>query len=102
MACADTGKQALWMRQLLLDLCWDVSKIRILVDNQATVAMLKNQNVSNRSKHIDVRYFFLREHIESGSVSVDFVSTHSNVADLLTKALPVVKFSQHVRGMGMQ
>jgi hypothetical protein len=102
MACADTGKQALWMRQLLLDLGWDVPSIRILVDNQATVAMLKNQNVSNRSKHIDVRYFFLREHIEGGSVIVDFVSTHSNVADLLTKALPVVKFSQHVRGMGMQ
>ena len=102
MACAEAGKQALWLAQLMADMGWPAKAVRLLGDNQATLHMLRNASVSQRSKHIEVRHFFLRDHILAGAVSVEFVASQANMADALTKALPAVKLAQHMRGFGMR
>ena len=57
-------------------------------DNKACQLFADHAGNFNRTKHIDVRYHFVRERITKGNVRVDYVSTAENVADIFTKALP--------------
>ena len=63
-----------------------VSPLIIRVDNQAAIALANNAVHHQRSKHIDIRYFRIRDEIENGRVSVIYVPTGENISDLLTKA----------------
>ncbi|GKC14525.1 retrovirus-related pol polyprotein from transposon TNT 1-94 [Tanacetum coccineum] len=58
-------------------------------------------NVFSRSRHIDVRYHFIKEHVEKGIVELFFVETEYQIADLFTKALPEDRFKYLVRRVGM-
>ena len=66
--------------------------MRVMVDNQATIALLKNPVNNRRSKHIDVRHMWVRELVENGMVSLHYVRTDENIADYLTKPLQGEKF----------
>ena len=57
-------------------------------DNKACQLFADHAGNFNRTKHIDVRYHFVRERIAKGCVRVDYVATAENVADIITKALP--------------
>ena len=59
--------------------------VKIGVDNKGTVALAKNPIHQQRSKHIDVRYHFLRDAVTSGIVDLSYVPSNENVADVLTK-----------------
>jgi hypothetical protein len=60
--------------------------VTIYVDNQAVIALSKNAVQHQRSKHIDIRYFRVRDEVEQGRIAVIYVPTGENTADLLTKA----------------
>ena len=60
----------------------------IFSDSQSAIALAHNPVVRGRTKHIDVHYHFVRDYIEEGRVSLEYVSTSDNIADLLTKPLP--------------
>ncbi len=60
-------------------------------DNQGTMALATNPSNHKRTKHIDVRYHYIRESIENGSIRVEYVKTADQAADGLTKALGAIK-----------
>ena len=66
------------------------------VDNQGAIALAKNPVHHQRSKHIDIKYHFIRSQVEDGSVQLMYVPTSNNVADIFTKALPKQKLNNFV------
>ena len=56
---------------------------------------------SERTKHIDIRYFYCRDKIEDGTVSVSYIATQHNLADLFTKPLSRIRFQELLKALGM-
>ena len=80
-------QESLYLRKLLTFM-YDAdveSNVMIGVDNQGTIQLAKNLVHQQRSKHIDVRYHFLRDAVSDGIVMLYYVPTNENVADVLTK-----------------
>ena len=73
------------------------NKIEILEDNEGAKAMAENPLSSGRSKHIDVRWHFLRDLVESGDAKIVHVASEWQHADVLTKALPATLFRDTAR-----
>jgi hypothetical protein len=96
MAAGVTAKDALWMRHLLPELGFPLTgPLQIQCDNQACIALIKNPMCTSQAKHIDIIHHFLRERVASGELSIAFVSSDLNVADLFTKPLEWPAFSVH-------
>jgi hypothetical protein len=87
-ACACT-QEAVYLRQLLSDLgASSPGPIVIYEDNQGCIALGHNPIYHKRSKHIAIRYHFVRERIQSGDIKLSYLPTDQQLADLLTKPLP--------------
>nr|GEZ47738.1 retrovirus-related Pol polyprotein from transposon TNT 1-94 [Tanacetum cinerariifolium] len=92
--------QVLWMRTQLIDYGFHFDKIPMYCDSKAAIAILCNPVQHSHTKHIDVRYHFIKEKVEKGIVELFFVRTKYQLADLFTKALPVERFKYLVRRLG--
>lgn len=64
-----------------------------MCDNQSAIHLIKNPVFHQRTKHIDVRYHFIRELQENGDININFVPTENQLADPFTKPLPNPRFS---------
>ena len=71
-----------------------VRPVTVFEDNVGTIAIAKHSQLSGRTKHIDLRHKFLQQEIESGAISVEYVETLRQIADILTKALPFPAFAK--------
>nr|GEX11480.1 ribonuclease H-like domain, reverse transcriptase, RNA-dependent DNA polymerase [Tanacetum cinerariifolium] len=94
--------QALWLKRLLSKLThYEEDKVTKRVNNKSAIALMKNPIFHRRSKHIDTKYHFIRECIEKENILVEFVSGEYQRADILTKALPKIKFltMRHLIGL---
>ena len=69
-----------------------VQATKMYCDNQGAIALVKNPVKHGRSKHIDIRYHFTREHIENGNIVLEYVPSELNLADPFTKPLGRVKW----------
>nr|GFB49092.1 copia protein [Tanacetum cinerariifolium] len=94
--------QVLWMRTQLTDYGFHFDKIPMYCDSKAAISISCNPVQHSRTKHIDVRYNFIKEKVEKGIVELFFVETEYQLADLFTKALPVERFQYLVRRLGMR
>lgn len=104
MALAAAGKEAEWLRNLVLEIpLWPkpVSPISIHCDSAATLAKAYSQTYNGKSRHLGVRHSSVRELITHGIISVDFVRTHNNLADHLTKSLARDLVQKSAKGMGL-
>jgi hypothetical protein len=79
--------QLLWMRQTLRDYGYKLSKVPLLCDNESAIRMADNPVEHSRTKHIDIRYHFLRDHQQKGDIAIDHVSTQNQLANIFTKPL---------------
>jgi hypothetical protein len=79
--------QLLWMRQTLRDYGSKLSKVPLLCDNESAIRMADNPVEHNHTKHIDIRYYFLRHHQQKGDIEIAYVSTDNQLADIFTKPL---------------
>ncbi|GJZ32419.1 hypothetical protein Tco_0577855 [Tanacetum coccineum] len=79
--------QVLWMRSQLTDYGLGFNKISMYYDNKGAIALCFNNVQHSRSKHIDIRYLFIKEQVENGVVELYFVRTEYHLADIFTKAL---------------
>ncbi|GKE60153.1 hypothetical protein Tco_1510520 [Tanacetum coccineum] len=94
--------QVLWLRTQLTDYGFHFDKIPMYCDSKATIAISCNPVQISHAKHIDVRYYFIQEHVKKGIVELFFVRTEYQLADLFTKALPEDRFKYLVRRLGMR
>nr|GEV72377.1 hypothetical protein [Tanacetum cinerariifolium] len=79
--------QILWMRSQLSDYGLAFNKIPIYCDNKSAIALYCNNVQHSRSKHIDIRYHFIKEQVENGVIELYFVNIEYQLKDLFTKAL---------------
>ncbi|GKE05258.1 hypothetical protein Tco_1397276 [Tanacetum coccineum] len=84
--------QVIWMRTQLLDYRFRYNKIPIYCDLQNAISISCNLVQHSRTKHINIRYHFIKEHVEKGTIELYFVETEYQLADLFTKALPKERF----------
>nr|GEW18968.1 copia protein [Tanacetum cinerariifolium] len=94
--------QVLWMRTQLTDYGFHFNKIPIYYDSKSAIAVSCNPIQHSRTKHIAVRYHFIKEHVEKGTIELYFVKTDYQLADIFTKALPADRFNYLVRRLGMR
>ena len=73
------------------------SSVKIYMDNQGAIALSKNNIIHNRSKHIDIKYHFIREKVDDGFLELEYVPSESNVSDLMTKPCSKVKLSKFMK-----
>ena len=93
VAAAVGACQGVWLSRLIADLMGrDVQKFRLLVDNKSAIELSKSPVFHERSKHIDTWFHYIRECIANGQVDVDYVRTDNQLADILTKALGMIRF----------
>lgn len=94
--------QVLWMRTQLTDYGFTFDRIPMYCDSKSAIAISCNPVHHSKTKHIKVRYHFIKEHVEEGTVELFFVKTDYQLADLFTKALPKERFDYLVRRIGMR
>nr|GEW78667.1 retrovirus-related Pol polyprotein from transposon TNT 1-94 [Tanacetum cinerariifolium] len=89
--------QVLWMRTQLTDYGFHFNKIPIYCDLKSAIAISFNSVQHSRTKHIAVRYHFIKEHVEKGTIELYFVKMDYQLADIFKKALPADRFDYLVR-----
>nr|GEY81772.1 copia protein [Tanacetum cinerariifolium] len=85
--------QVLWMRTQLTDYGFHFNKIPIYCDSKSAITISCNTVQHSRTKHIAIRYYFVKEHVEKGTIELYFVKTDYQLADIFTKALPADCFN---------
>lgn len=91
VAASETCKSAIWLKQLLSELQFKVTPT-ISVDNQSAIKLIQNPQFHKRTKHIDVRYQFIREQYELGNININYIPTNLQESDILTKPLSKTTF----------
>ena len=92
MAITEAVKEAIWLQGLLDDLGVGQKQVTVFCDSQSAIHLAKNQVYHARTKHIDVRYHFMREIIEEGSLCSED-QNDNNPADMLIKVVTTIKFN---------
>ena len=104
IAGAEVTKEAVWLVRLLrkdLNAQVDAPPVPMHFDNQGAISLTKNSDNHNRTKHIDVKWHFIKAYVENGTIKITYLPTKSMVADILTKALHRDSHRQHVNTIGM-
>ncbi|GJV18735.1 retrovirus-related pol polyprotein from transposon TNT 1-94 [Tanacetum coccineum] len=94
--------QILWMRSQLTDYGLGFNKIPMYCDNKSAIALSCNNVQHSRSKHIDIRFHFIKEHVENGVIELYFVNTEYQLADIFTKALARERIEFLINKLGMR
>lgn len=102
ISLSDASKEAIHLNHLLEELVGRRGPILLCCDNQSAMKLAENPVMHQRTKHIDVRYHFIREHIANGNIKVKFVPSTRMIADALTKPLPRPKLNFCTKEFGLQ
>ena len=84
--------QLLWMKQTLRDYGYEFTKIPLLCDNESAIKLAKNPVHHSRTKHIEIRHHFLRDHQLKGDIALSHVRTDNQLDDIFTKPLDERRF----------
>ena len=110
VACCEASKEAVALWRVYEDLIRisengsppsPLPATMILVDNQGAQKLIQNPRFDKRTKHIELKYHYIRPVHDQGLITIDYISTHVMTADILTKPLPSELHWQHVKGLGM-
>ncbi|GKD94182.1 hypothetical protein Tco_1374019 [Tanacetum coccineum] len=93
--------QVLWIKSQLADYDVLYDKVPIFCDNTSAIAISNNPVLHSRTKHIDIRYHFIRDHILKGEIELHFVPTDLQLVDIFTKPLAEPSFTRLVAELGM-
>ncbi|GKB36630.1 copia protein [Tanacetum coccineum] len=94
--------QILWMRSQLTDYGLGFNKIPLYCDNKSSIALSCNNVQHSRSKHIDIRFHFIKEHVENGVIELYSVNMEYQLADIFTKALARERIEFLINKLGMR
>ncbi|KAM3273113.1 hypothetical protein ACQJBY_042857 [Aegilops geniculata] len=102
VAATTAACQAIWLSRLMRDLLKEeAGATTILIDNKSAIQLCKNPVFHDRSKHIDVRFHFIRKCVEEGKIRVEHIATGDQLADIFTKSLGRTRFQQLHARIGM-
>ena len=101
IALSTATQEATWLRRLLSDLRVPLEPVTLMEDNQGAIAIARNPVAHTRTKHINIRYHYVREALQNGAISIQYCPTNEMVADLLTKPLPKSQFEKLRFAMGI-
>ena len=101
MCLSDTTRQIVWIESLFKEINFDISNIALCGDNQGAIFLASNPAQEHRSKHIDIRYHYIRECVEKEKVKLHFVPTTEQIADIMTKNLSYDKFKKFRNQLGI-
>ena len=101
IAAGSCCTQLLWMKQMVSDYGLCQNTLTIFCDNTSAICISKNPVQHNRTKHIDIRYHFIRELVENGTVVLEYVDTQNQKADIFTKALDTTTFEKLRKDLGI-
>jgi hypothetical protein len=103
VAACQTVKELIWLKLLLSELAnFEDFKATLHVDNESAINLIKNPEFHQRSKHMDVRYHFIRDKYIMGEFNLVHVSSKQQQADILTKPLPRVAFEDQRRVLNVR
>nr|GEY56406.1 retrotransposon protein, putative, unclassified [Tanacetum cinerariifolium] len=102
IALSGCSAQILWMRSQLTDYGFQFNKIHLYCDNKSAIALCCNNVQHSRAKHINVRYHFIKEHVENGIVKLNFVRMEYQLSDIFTKPLLRERFSFLIKKLDMR
>ena len=97
IAASACALELVHFRSLLAEMGLPQGQTQLWVDNSGAVELSRDRKSCHRSRHVDRRYFKVRELVYAGELKVDWVATDDNVADLLTKSLSFAPFDKHRR-----
>jgi len=92
IAAGSCCAQILWLKQQLADFGLQINKVPLMCDNTSAINLTKNQIQHSRTKHIEIRHHFIRDHVSNGDCEVKFIETKLQLADIFTKPLPKERF----------
>lgn len=103
MAATAAACQAIWIRNVLNQITAEfIGPVVLYIDNKSAIDLAKNPLFHGRSKHIHVRYHFIRECVERGEIVLKHVSSDGQTTDILTKALTTIKFERMINLLRIQ
>ena len=104
MACYEATCHVIWLRNFIsaLEVVHSISRpLKLLCDNSVLVSFSRNTKSTSQSKHIDVKFFFMKDKVAESLISIEHTLTTSMLANPLTKGLPICVFQEHVTRMGL-
>ena len=104
VACYEATCHAIWLWNFISALGVGNSISRLLklyCDNCAAVSFSRNSMSTSRSKHIDIKFYFVKEKVAESLITIEHMPMSSMLVDLLTKGLPICVFQEHVSRMGL-
>ncbi|GJX94548.1 hypothetical protein Tco_0349134 [Tanacetum coccineum] len=101
VAAAGCCANILWMKSQLTDYDIIYEKVPIFCDNTSAIAISSNPVLHSRTKHIDIRYHFIRDHILKGDIELHFSPTQYQLADIFTKPLDEPTLKRLIVELGM-
>ena len=102
VAVAHGVKEVLWLKSLISQFFSPIPEpINMLCDNQSAIALAQDHQYHAHSKHINVRFHFIRWLVNNGSICLTYCPTTDMIADVLTKALPSPKVKHFAARLGL-
>ena len=102
VAAVEAGKEICWMRNLLGELGYTcTTSSPLYIDNESAVTVSKNPEHHGRMKHLDLRFYWLRDAVDQGIIAPLRIPGNEQPADILTKALPLPKAQFCRKAMGI-
>ena len=103
IAACESTKEAVWLRSLLSEILGvSNGSTPLLCDNEGAIRLVKNPEFHQRTKHIDIKYHFIREKHQDKEIEIVYTSTENQLADLFTKPRPTPRFNQLRKQIGVQ
>ncbi|KAK2578120.1 hypothetical protein KPH14_007648 [Odynerus spinipes] len=103
MALFEAVREALWLKSLAKSINISTSNpIIIYEDNNGCISIANNPTCHKRSKYIDIKYHFSREQVEKNIIKLNYIPTGDQIADVLTKSLPAVKFLEFRKKLSLE
>jgi hypothetical protein len=95
-------KEVIWLQRLLREIGLDQKTVTINIDNKEAIDYAKNAQFSQRTKHIDIKHYFIRDHLDKGEIKLAYIPSQENIADILTKSLDKTRFERLRKQRGMK
>ena len=102
IATSDSYKEEIWLKGLLDEIGRTQEKVNVFCDSQSAIHLATNPAYHSKTKHIDVRYHFVRHIIKGGKVVLKKVRTQENHADIFTNPVTIEKLRWCLASLGLQ